>query len=62
MTNGEWIRSLTDAELSEYLYSIYLAGKLIYKCDTDINTKSLFTSVEMQQIDFEKWLNEYKEQ
>lgn len=60
MTNGEWIRSLTDTELSEYLYSIYLAGKLMYKYDIDINIKSLFTSVEMQQIDFEKWLNEYK--
>lgn len=54
MTNGEWIRSLTDTELSEYLYSIYLAGKLMYKCDIDVNIKSLFTSVEMQQIDFEK--------
>ncbi len=60
MTNGEWIRNLTDTELSEYLYSIYLAGKLMSKCDADVNIRSLFTSVEMQQIDFEKWLNEYK--
>lgn len=60
MTNSEWIRNLTDAELSEYLYSIYLAGKLIYKCNIDNDTRSLFTSVEMQQIDFEKWLSEYK--
>ena len=54
MTNGEWIRNLTDTELSEYLYSIYLAGKLMSKCDTDVNIRALFTSVEMQQIDFEK--------
>ena len=54
MTNGEWIRNLTDTELSEYLYSIYLAGKLMSKCDVDVNIRALFTSVEMQQIDFEK--------
>ena len=54
MTNSEWIRNLTDTELSEYLYSIYLAGKLMSKCDADVNIRALFTSIEMQQIDFEK--------
>ena len=28
MTNAEWIRQLTDKELSEYMYSVFVAGKM----------------------------------
>lgn len=28
MTNAEWIRSLSDKELSEYMYSVFVAGKM----------------------------------
>lgn len=28
MNNAEWIRQLTDKELSEYMYSVFVAGKM----------------------------------
>lgn len=26
-TNGEWLRSLNDNELADYLYAVFLAGR-----------------------------------
>lgn len=28
MTNAEWIRNLSDQQLSEYMYSVFVAGKM----------------------------------
>lgn len=28
MNNAEWIRQLSDQELSEYMYSVFVAGKM----------------------------------
>jgi len=35
MNNAEYIRNMTDSELADYIYSIYLAGRLSYKYEIE---------------------------
>ena len=48
MNNAEWIRQLSNQELSEYMYSVFVAGKMYGR--GLINKEDL--------VDYRTWLYE----
>ena len=52
MTNAEWIRNLSDQQLSEYMYSVFVAGKMY--------GRGLIEKADL--VDYRTWLwEEHKE-
>lgn len=44
MTNYEYIRSLDTEDLAEYIYSVFICGKLLHNKNAEI-------------VDYVEWLN-----
>ena len=51
MSNEEWVKSLTREELSDYIYSVFVAGKMY--------GRGLIKKEDL--IDYRTWLNEEHE-